>query len=71
MMRHSVSANVNLTEANTAAAISHRGTLTISDVDSPAVFVVQTGVGTSSYGHSLTSAPRRMDLHGQQCVRHA
>src|SRR5439155_415287 len=33
----------NLTEANTAAAISTSGTLTISDVDSPASFVAQAG----------------------------
>ncbi|TGV56363.1 adhesin, partial [bacterium M00.F.Ca.ET.141.01.1.1] len=41
------SASVNLTEGNTAAAISTSGTLTISDVDSPATFVAQAAtVGT-------------------------
>src|SRR5207237_1182928 len=37
----------NLTETNSAADISSSGTLTISDVDSPATFVAQAGtVGT-------------------------
>src|SRR5207244_1162852 len=37
----------NLTEGNTAAAISSSGTLTINDIDSPATFVTQAGtVGT-------------------------
>ncbi|MBZ9771578.1 beta strand repeat-containing protein, partial [Mesorhizobium sp. CO1-1-8] len=41
------SASVNLTEGNTAADISTSGTLTISDVDSPATFVAQAAnVGT-------------------------
>ncbi len=40
---------VNLTEGNSAAAISTGGTLTISDVDSPATFVAQTGTA-GSYG---------------------
>ncbi|RUW63878.1 VCBS domain-containing protein [Mesorhizobium sp. M7A.F.Ca.US.008.03.1.1] len=41
------SASVDLTEADTAAAISTNGTLTISDVDSPATFVAQAAtVGT-------------------------
>ncbi|RVD58114.1 adhesin [Mesorhizobium sp. M8A.F.Ca.ET.023.02.2.1] len=46
----------NLTEGNTPAAISTSGTLTISDVDSPATFVAQAGtVGT--YGSfSIDSA---------------
>ncbi|MEO8547483.1 MAG: VCBS domain-containing protein, partial [Sphingomicrobium sp.] len=39
----------NLTEANTPAAISTSGTLTISDVDSPATFVAQAGT-IGSYG---------------------
>ncbi|AZO56244.1 hypothetical protein EJ077_24615 [Mesorhizobium sp. M8A.F.Ca.ET.057.01.1.1] len=43
------SASVNLTEANTAAAISTSGTLTISDVDSSATFVAQVGTA-GSYG---------------------
>ena len=48
------SATVSLTEGNTAAAISTSGTLTISDVDSPATFVAQTNTagayGTFSIG---------------------
>ncbi|KUM23939.1 hypothetical protein AU467_32385 [Mesorhizobium loti] len=43
------SASVNLTEGNTAAAISTGGNLTISDVDSPATFVAQAGT-VGSYG---------------------
>ena len=39
----------NLTETNTAADISTAGTLTISDVDSPASFVAQAGT-IGSYG---------------------
>src|SRR2546426_606222 len=39
----------DLTEANTAAAISTSGTLTISDVDSPATFVAQAGTA-GTYG---------------------
>src|SRR6185503_6062554 len=39
----------NLSETNTAAAISTAGTLTISDVDSPASFVAQAGTA-GSYG---------------------
>ena len=39
----------NLTETNTAADISTSGTLTISDVDSPATFVAQAGTA-GSYG---------------------
>ena len=39
----------NLTETNTAADISTAGTLTISDVDSPASFVAQAGT-VGSYG---------------------
>ncbi|WP_206668787.1 cadherin domain-containing protein [Lacisediminimonas profundi] len=48
------SATVNLTEAATAAAISTSGSLSISDVDSDATFVAQTGTagkyGTFSIG---------------------
>ncbi|PBC01674.1 hypothetical protein CK220_25195 [Mesorhizobium sp. WSM3860] len=43
------SASVNLTEGNTAAAISTSGNLTISDVDSPATFVAQAGT-VGNYG---------------------
>ena len=39
----------NLTETNSAADISTSGTLTISDVDSPATFVAQAGTA-GSYG---------------------
>ena len=39
----------NLTETNTAGDISTSGTLTISDVDSPATFVAQAGTA-GSYG---------------------
>ena len=39
----------NLTETNAAADISTSGTLTISDVDSPATFVAQAGTA-GSYG---------------------
>ena len=39
----------NLTETNAAADISSSGTLTISDVDSPATFVAQAGTA-GSYG---------------------
>ena len=39
----------NLTEGDTTAAISTSGTLTISDVDSPATFVAQAGTA-GSYG---------------------
>src|SRR5207237_979119 len=39
----------NLTEGDTAAAISTSGVLTISDVDSPATFVAQAGTA-GSYG---------------------
>ena len=46
----------NLTETNAAAAISDSGTLTISDVDSPATFVAQTGT-LGNYGtFAITSA---------------
>ena len=44
------SQTVNLTEGDTAAAISATGALTISDVDSPAVFVAQSNVA-GKYGH--------------------
>ncbi|WP_217578042.1 VCBS domain-containing protein [Mesorhizobium sp. GbtcB19] len=43
------SASVNLTEGNTAAAISTSGNLTISDVDSPATFVAQAAT-VGNYG---------------------
>src|SRR5204862_430823 len=50
------SASVNLTEGDTAADISTSGTLTISDVDSPATFQAQSGVA-GNYGHfSINSA---------------
>src|SRR5205814_2816753 len=39
----------NLTETNLAADISSSGTLTISDVDSPATFVAQAGT-LGTYG---------------------
>src|SRR3989442_7243000 len=39
----------NLTETDAAAAIGTSGTLTISDVDSPATFVAQAGT-LGSYG---------------------
>src|SRR5262249_43902584 len=39
----------NLTEGNTAAAISSSGSLTISDVDNPATFVAQAAT-VGSYG---------------------
>src|SRR5205807_2124775 len=43
----------NLTETNSAADISTSGTLTISDVDSPATFVAQAGtVGSSLSLHN-------------------
>ena len=46
----------NLTETDAAAAISSSGTLTISDPDSPATFVVQAGT-IGSYGtFAITSA---------------
>jgi VCBS repeat-containing protein len=38
------SATVDLTEADTAAAISTSGTLTISDIDSPQVFIPQSDI---------------------------
>ncbi|TPK30824.1 adhesin, partial [Mesorhizobium sp. B2-5-4] len=43
------SASVNRTEGNTTAAISTSGSLTISDVDSPATFVAQGGTA-GAYG---------------------
>src|SRR6185437_2124924 len=45
----------NLTETNAAADISTSGTLTISDVDSPATFVAQSGTG-GSYGTFTSDA---------------
>jgi VCBS repeat-containing protein len=52
-----ISADVrNLTETNAASAISSSGTLTISDVDSPATFVAQAGT-VGLYGtFAITSA---------------
>src|SRR5882724_6929495 len=44
------SATEHLTEQDTASAISTSGKLTISDVDSPALFVVQSNKA-GSYGH--------------------
>ena len=46
----------NLTETDTAADISTSGTLTISDVDSPATFVAQAGT-VGSYGTFAIDAP--------------
>jgi VCBS repeat-containing protein len=46
----------NLTETNAAAAISSSGTLTISDVDSPATFVAQPGTAGSYGTFAITSA---------------
>ncbi|RWP80077.1 MAG: RTX toxin, partial [Mesorhizobium sp.] len=43
------SASVNLTETNSATDISTSGTLTVSDVDSPATFVAQVGTA-GTYG---------------------
>ena len=52
----------NLTETNAAADISNSGTLTISDVDSPATFVAQAGT-LGSYGTFAIDQRRRLDLH--------
>ncbi|TIM03921.1 MAG: hypothetical protein E5Y74_34935, partial [Mesorhizobium sp.] len=41
--------SVNLTETNSATDISTSGTLTVSDVDSPATFVAQVGTA-GTYG---------------------
>ena len=46
----------NLTEANTAAAISSSGTLTITDPDSPTTFVAQAGT-VGLYGTFAIDAP--------------
>ena len=54
----------NLTETNAAADISTSGTLTISDVDSPATFVAQAGTA-GSYGTFAIDTRRRLDLHRQ------
>ena len=54
----------NLTETDTAADISTSGTLTISDVDSPASFVAQAGT-VGSYGTFAIDSARRLDLHRQ------
>ncbi|PZV33107.1 VCBS domain-containing protein [Mesorhizobium kowhaii] len=50
------SASVNLTETNSAADISTSGTLTISDVDSPATFVAQAATGGSYGTFAINSA---------------
>ncbi|MFB9984775.1 VCBS domain-containing protein, partial [Mesorhizobium kowhaii] len=50
------SASVNLTETNSAADISTGGTLTISDVDSPATFVAQAATGGSYGTFAINSA---------------
>ena len=52
----------NLTETNAAADIAASGTLTISDVDSPATFVAQAGTA-GTYGTFAIDARRRLDLH--------
>ena len=49
-------ARSNLTEANTAAAISTTGTLTNNDVDSPETFVAQTGTAGSLRHFSIDAA---------------
>ena len=54
----------NLTETDAAADISTSGTLTISDVDSPATFVAQAGT-VGSYGTFAIDSRRRLDLHRQ------
>ena len=54
----------NLTETNAAADISTSGTLTISDVDSPATFVAQAGTA-GTLRHVRDRRRRRLDLHGQ------
>ena len=46
----------NLTETNTAADISTSGTLTISDVDSPATFVAQTNTAGNYGTFSINAA---------------
>ena len=61
----------NLTETNAATDISTSGTLTISDVDSPATFVAQAGTA-GTYGTFAIDTRRRLDLHrdlGPQRVR--
>src|SRR5207244_58158 len=47
----------NLTETNSATDISTSGTLTISDVDSPATFVAQAGTAGSYSTFAIDSAP--------------
>src|SRR5205814_9414630 len=56
------SANVNLTETNLAADISTSGTLTISDVDSPATFVAQAATA-GSYGTLARDSARPNSCH--------
>ena len=59
----------DLSETNVALATS--GTLTVSDVDSPASFVAQAGT-IGSYGTFAIDSRRRLDLHrelGAQRVR--
>src|SRR2546421_202413 len=53
----------NLTETNLAADISTAGTLTISDVDSPATFVAQAATA-GTYGTFARSEERRV---GKEC----
>ena len=60
----------NLVETNAAAAISTSGTLTISDVDSPATFVAQ--AATAGLQHLRDRCGRGVELHrelGPQRVR--
>ena len=52
----------NLTETNSATDISSSGTLTISDVDSPATFVAQAGTA-GSLRHVRDRCGGRLDLH--------
>ena len=54
----------NLTETNAAADICTSGTLTISDVDSPATFVAQAGTA-GTLRHLRDRHRRRLDLHRQ------
>src|SRR2546429_6887739 len=57
----------NLTETNLAADISSSGTLTISDVDSPATFVAQAGtLGTyGTFAINATSAEPTSELQSR------
>src|SRR5262249_61543386 len=49
-------ATANLTETDAAADISTSGTLTISDVDSPATFLAQAGTAGSYGSFSISAA---------------